>query len=62
MPKKIIPRNEFIKLAPIMTRNQVARHFGIADMTAQRLASGLGIKFKKFVPKPTGRKPIQFSD
>lgn len=62
MPKKLISRNEFVKLAPTMTRNQIARHFGIADMTAQKLASQLGIKFKKFVPKPTGRKPIKFTE
>jgi hypothetical protein len=40
------------------TRNVVAKHFGIADMTAQRLADQLGIKFKKF--KPCGRNKFKY--
>lgn len=51
-----INKQEFIELAKNNTRNVVAKSFGIADHTAQRIANDLGIKFKKF--KPTGRKKI----
>jgi len=61
MPKNI-NKQKFVELAKTLTRNAVARHFGIADMTAQRLADELGIAFKKFVPAPTGRKKIKFQE
>lgn len=53
---KQIKKEDFIKLAIANTRNTVAKHFCISDMTAQRIADELNIKFKKF--KPTGRKKI----
>jgi Holliday junction resolvasome RuvABC DNA-binding subunit len=55
---KQIDKNEFIEMAKDNTRNVVAKHFGIADMTAQRLADQLGIKFKKF--KPSGRNKFKY--
>lgn len=55
---KQIDKNKFIEMAKNNTRNVVAKHFGIADMTAQRLADQLGIKFKKF--KPKGKNKIQY--
>ena len=51
-----INKEKFIELSKTNTRHIVAKHFGIADHTAQRIANDLGIKFKKF--KPTGRKKI----
>jgi hypothetical protein len=55
--KKEISKNEFIKLTESLTRHNVAKHFGISDMTAQRIADELGVNFKKF--KPTGRSKIK---
>ncbi len=55
---KEINKQEFIEMANNNTRNVVAKHFGIADMTAQRLADQLGIKFKKF--KPSGRNKFKY--
>lgn len=57
---KQINKEKFIELAKTRTRNAVAREFGIADYTAQRLADELCIKFKQF--KPTGRKKIKLVD
>jgi hypothetical protein len=51
-----IKKEEFISVATSNTRNKTARYFKIADLTAQRIANELNIKFKKF--KPTGRKKI----
>lgn len=59
MTKKTINKQEFIKLAKNNTRAKVARHFGIADMTAQRIADDLNITFKKFTP--TGRPKMQLT-
>lgn len=56
MTKKI-NKQEFIEIAQKNTRRNVAKHFGIADITAQRIADELGVSFKKFVP--TGRKKIE---
>lgn len=56
--RKTINKQQFIELAPTLTRHKLAKHFGISDMTAQRIADTLGVKFKKFVPRPTGRKKI----
>lgn len=58
MPKQI-NKEEFIKLAENNTRHIVAKHFGIADMTAQRLADDLKIEFKPFERKKGGRKKIE---
>ena len=55
---KQINKQEFIEMAKNNTRNVVAKHFGIADMTAQRLADQLGIKFKKF--KPSGKNKPKY--
>lgn len=55
---KEINKQEFIEMANNNTRNVVAKHFGIADMTAQRLADQLGIKFKKF--KPSGKNKLKY--
>jgi Holliday junction resolvasome RuvABC DNA-binding subunit len=55
---KQIDKNKFIEMAKDNTRNVVAKHFGIADMTAQRLADELGIKFKKF--KPSGKNKPKY--
>lgn len=54
---KEINKEKFTELAKTKTRNAVARQFGIADHTAQRIADDLGLVFKKF--KPTGRKKIK---
>jgi Holliday junction resolvasome RuvABC DNA-binding subunit len=55
---KQIDKNKFIEMAKNNTRNVVAKNFGIADMTAQRLADELGIKFKKF--KPSGKNKSKY--
>lgn len=55
---KEIDSKEFAELAKSKTRNVVAKHFNISDMTAQRLANQLGITFKEY--RPTGRKKIEF--
>lgn len=57
--KTEISKEDFVKIAPTLTRNAAARHFGIADKTAQRLADDLGIEFKKYVPKGKGRPKIK---
>jgi len=51
-----INKEKFMELSKTNTRHIVAKYFGIADHTAQRIADDLGIKFKKF--RPTGRKKI----
>jgi hypothetical protein len=52
-----IKKEEFISFAINNTRNKTAKYFKIADLTAQRIADELNVKFKKF--KPTGRKKIK---
>ncbi len=56
MKKLPIKKDEFILVATSNTRNKTAKHFNIADLTAQRLADELNIKFKKYIP--LGRKKI----
>jgi hypothetical protein len=57
MKKLPIKKEEFAAFSANNTRNKTARHFKIADLTAQRFADELNIEFKKF--KPTGRKKIK---
>lgn len=57
MKNLIIKKEDFICIATNNTRNKTAKYFMIADLTAQRLADELNIKFKPF--KPTGRKKIK---
>jgi len=57
MKNLTIKKEDFILIATNNTRNKTAKYFMMADLTAQRLADELNIKFKPF--KPSGRPKIK---